>query len=102
MKMAEKEKFYSLGRSQTAQHKRNAQLKIWENSETNKQPEFILPSRLNPKVKFGDSVVFLAAAQSGDVEEVERLILEEGADVNSQNKDGLTSLHQVSGSHADL
>ena len=96
MKMAEKEKFYSLGRSQTAQHKRNAQLKIWESSDTNKQPEFIVPSRLTPKVKFGDSVVFLAAAQSGDIEEVERLVLEEGADVNSQNKDGLTSLHQVS------
>ena len=93
----EKEKFYgSLGaRSQTASSKRNAQLKIWDKSETNKQSETIKPSRLNPKVQFGDNVVFLAAAQSGDIEEVERLV-KEGADVNTVNADGLTALHQVS------
>lgn len=93
--MADKEKLHSLGRSEAAVHERNAQLKGWQNSETNKQPNFILPSRKSPRVKFEDNVVFLAAAQSGDLEEVERLATEEGADVNSVNKDGLTALHQV-------
>ena len=93
----DKEKFYStMGvRSQTAASKRNAQLKNWDKSVTNKQSDIIKPSRLQPRVQFGDSVVFLAAAQSGDIEEVERL-LQEGADVNAVNSDGLTGLHQVS------
>ena len=46
-------------------------------------------------IKFGPSVVFMAAAHSGDTEEVRRLVLSEGANINSANKDGLTSLHQV-------
>ena len=91
-----KEKFYGLGRSHTALQKRTQQLKAWEKSETNKQPEYVVPSRQIPKVKFGDSVVFLAAVQGADYEEVERLIVEESADVNYINKDGLTALHQVS------
>ena len=95
MKMAGKEKFYDV-HSNTAAHKRLTQLKEWENSETNKQPSTVLPSRLNPTIKFGDSVIFQAAAHSGDIEEVERLVLKKGADVNSVNKDGLTALHQVS------
>lgn len=96
MKMATgKEKFYSVGRSEVASQKRSQQLQVWEKSETNKEPDYIVASRQTPKVKFGDNVVFLAAAQSGDSEEVERLIVEEGADVNSVNKDGLTALHQV-------
>lgn len=96
MKMATgKEKFYSVGRSEVASQKRTQQLQVWEKSETNKEPEYIVSSRQTPKVKFGDNVIFLAAAQSGDSEEVERLIVEEGADVNSVNKDGLTALHQV-------
>ena len=93
--MADKERLHSLGRSEAAVHQRNAQLKNWTTSETNKQPDYILASRKSPRVKFDDSVVFLAAAQSGDLEEVERLVTEEGADVNSINKDGLTALHQV-------
>ena len=96
MKMATgKEKFDSVGGSEVASQKRSQQLQVWEKSETNKEPEYIVSSRQTPKVKFGDNVIFLAAAQSGDSEEVERLIVEEGADVNSVNKDGLTALHQV-------
>ncbi len=93
--MAGKEKFYDSGHSNTAAHKRVTQLREWESSETNKQPSTVLPSRVVPTIKFGDNVVFLAAAHSGDEEEVDRLVLEEGADVNSVNKDGLTALHQV-------
>ena len=93
--MSGKEKFYGLGRSETAYQKRNQQLQKWEKSVTNKEPAYISSKRKRPRVKFGESVVFLAAAQSGDLEEVERLITEEKADVNSVNKDGLTALHQV-------
>ena len=93
--MADKERLHSLGRSVAAVEQRNAQLKGWQSGDTNKQPEYILASRKNPRVKFEDNVVFLAAAQSGDLEEVERLVSEEGADVNSVSKDGLTALHQV-------
>ena len=93
--MATKEKFYGVMKTQAAFQKRNAQLQVWEKSDTNKEPDHIAPKRLRPRVKFGDSVIFLAAVQSGDYEEVERLIQEEGADVSSVNKDGLTALHQV-------
>ncbi|XP_064397691.1 protein phosphatase 1 regulatory subunit 12A-like isoform X3 [Halichondria panicea] len=91
----DKEKFYTAmgGRSVSAASKRSTQMRNWDSSATNKESESIKPSRLVPKVQFGDSVVFLAAAQSGDVEEVERL-LTEGADVNAINSDGLTGLHQ--------
>ena len=95
VKMSGKEKFYGLGRSATAGQKRNQQLEQWEKSATNKEPSYVASRRKNPRVRFGESVVFLAASQSGDVEEVERLLTEEGADVNSVNKDGLTALHQV-------
>lgn len=96
VKMSGKEKFYDSGTSSTAAQKRVEQLKAWETSVTNKQPSTVLPTRRVPTIKFGESVVFLAAAHSGDTEEVERLIHEEGADVNFVNKDGLTALHQVS------
>ncbi len=92
----DKEKFYSAmgGRSVSAVSKRSTQMRNWDYSATNKESDAIKPSRLVPKVQFGEGVVFLAAAQSGDVEEVERL-LTEGADVNAINSDGLTGLHQV-------
>ena len=90
-----KEKFYGLGRGATAGQKRNQQLEDWEKSATNKEPSHISSRRQRPRVRFGESVVFLAASQSGDVEEVERLLSEEKADINSVNKDGLTALHQV-------
>lgn len=88
------EKFTTV--SVSAIHKRITQLKEWENSETNKMSGVILPSRRVPTIKFSDNVVFLAAAHSGDTEEVERLVKKDGADLNSVNKDGLTALHQVS------
>lgn len=93
--MSGKEKYLGLGRGATAGQKRNQQLESWEKSVTNKEPSHISSSRLQPRVRFGESVVFLAACQSGDVEEVERLLTEEKADINSVNKDGLTALHQV-------
>ena len=93
--MSAKEKFYGLGRNETAFQKRHQQLQKWEGSQTNKEPIFISSKRKQSRVKFGESVVFLAAVQSGDMKEVERLISDEKADVNSVNKDGLTSLHQV-------
>lgn len=93
--MAGIEKFYDNGQSSSAAQKRAVQLKDWENSATNKQPSTVVASRLKPTIKFADSVVFLAAAHSGDTVEVEKLVLNEGADVNSVNKDGLTALHQV-------
>lgn len=92
--MAGKERFTGL--SVSSIQKRMVQLKEWEGSETNKMPGTVLPSRRTPTIKFPDNVVFLAAAHSGDTEEVERLVKKEGADVNSVNKDGLTALHQVS------
>ena len=93
--MAGKEKFHGLSNALSNAQKRLDQLRSWESSETNKQPNTVKASRRVPTIKFGDSVVFLAAAHSGDTDEVERLVRKEGANVNSVNKDGLTALHQV-------
>ena len=93
--MSGKEKFHGLGRGASAGQKRNQQLEQWERSVTNKEPSYISTKRKRPKVKFGESVIFLAASQSGDIDEVDRLLTEEKADINSVNKDGLTALHQV-------
>jgi ankyrin repeat protein len=92
--MSGKEEFHGLGRGASAGEKRNQQLQSWEKSVTNKEPAHVSSSRLQPRVRFGESVVFLAACQSGDVDEVERLLSEDKADINSVNKDGLTALHQ--------
>lgn len=93
-----KEKMYGLGlnRSKAAEDKRADQLKKWERSDTNKQPEYIVSSRVKPRVRFADNVIFMAAVQSGDIEEVERMVAEVDTVVNSVNDDGLTALHQVS------
>ena len=93
--MAGKKAEFLLGNAVSSSLKRQEQIKAWENSETSKQPSTILPSRRVPSVKFGDNVVFFAATHSGDLDEVERLVRYEGADVNFVNKDGLTALHQV-------
>lgn len=96
MATVEKEKFHgATGKTEQAFQKRNEQLKKWEKSETNRQPASIAPSRQRPRVRFGDNIVFLAAAASGDLEDVETLVKEKGADVNCHSKDGLTALHQV-------
>ncbi|KAL5475572.1 hypothetical protein EMCRGX_G025402 [Ephydatia muelleri] len=96
MATVEKEKFHgATGKTEQAFQKRNEQLKKWEKSETNRQPASIAPSRQRPRVRFGDNIVFLAAAASGDLEDVETLVKEKGADVNCHSKDGLTALHQA-------
>lgn len=94
--MAGIERFYDTGPSSSSAQKRLIQLKDWEHSETNKQPSTVLPTRRVPKIKFDSGVVFLAAAHSGEVEEVENLVRNEGANVDEANDDGLTALHQVS------
>ena len=84
------------GKSEQALQKRNEQRKKWDMSETSRQPATIAQSRQKPRVKFSENIVFLAAAASGDLEDVETLVKAKGADVNCHSKDGLTALHQVS------
>lgn len=72
---------------------RHDQIKRWEDSDTNREPD--APRLRVKRVKFQDGCVFLAACSSGDREEVKNL-LERGADINTANVDGLTALHQVS------
>ncbi|XP_076817120.1 protein phosphatase 1 regulatory subunit 12B-like isoform X2 [Clavelina lepadiformis] len=76
----------------TAKEKRNEQLKRWENSVTDVESPVL--QNLKPKVKFNDGAVFLAACSSGDLNEVQ-ILLENGADINFANIDGLTALHQA-------
>lgn len=77
----------------SAQFKREEQLKRWEDSDTNKEPSS--PKQKTRKIKFSAGCVFLAACAAGDKTEVEKL-LEKDADINTANVDGLTALHQVS------
>lgn len=79
-------------RSNSALFKRADQLKRWENSDTNREP--VYPKQSSRKIKFSSGCVFLAACAAGDKDEVLRL-LENGADINTANVDGLTALHQV-------
>ena len=85
---------YGVGLSPSAWEKRNKQLQNWETSDTNRQPTYPLPSRKS-RVHFSKDVMFLAAVNAGDEEEVERLLTEEGADINCRNNDGLSAVHQV-------
>lgn len=71
---------------------RAEQLERWEKSETNSQPAE--PKRPS-KIRFNIGTVFLAACDQFDRECVIEL-LEQGADINTVNIDGLTALHQVS------
>jgi protein phosphatase 1 regulatory subunit 12A len=80
-------------RNSSALCKRAEQLKRWEESDTNR--ESVEPK--NPskrKIQFSSGCIFLAACVAGDKEEVERL-LDDGADIDTSNVDGLTALHQV-------
>lgn len=79
-------------RSSSALFKRAEQLKRWEQSDTNREPA--QPRQIARKIKFSADCVFLAACAAGDKEEVIRL-LQKGADINTGNVDGLTSLHQA-------
>ncbi|XP_046845850.1 protein phosphatase 1 regulatory subunit 12B-like isoform X1 [Xenia sp. Carnegie-2017] len=72
--------------------KRQEQLQRWNQSETAREPVY-KPTKRNI-VNFDDGTVFLSAASAGDLEEVKKL-LQKGSDVNYQNSDGLTALHQA-------
>ena len=87
---------YGVGLSVSAVAKRGKQLAAWETSETNRLPSYPLPRRTNKRrVKFSKEVMFLAAVASGDEDEAERLLNEEGVEINCRNSDGLTAVHQV-------
>lgn len=79
-------------RASNALQKRQESLKRWTKSET--ALESSDTSRKKTKIQFSLGTVFLSAVSSGDVEEVKNL-LAKGADINHQNVDGLTALHQV-------
>ncbi|XP_078500299.1 protein phosphatase 1 regulatory subunit 12B isoform X2 [Lissotriton helveticus] len=80
-------------RAESARARRAEQLRRWRGSEAaSAAPEESGERR--PRVRFEDGAVFLAACSSGDTEEVKRL-LARGADINTANVDGLTSLHQA-------
>ena len=80
--------------SKNALWRREEQLRCWNTSETNSASSTPRDRQLSA-VKFNDSCVFLAACSSADTKEVTWL-LGRGADINTANVDGLTSLHQVS------
>ncbi|XP_032241225.2 protein phosphatase 1 regulatory subunit 12A isoform X4 [Nematostella vectensis] len=79
-------------RASNALQKRQDSLRRWKGSETDRQP--VDRSRKKPKIQFNSGIVFLSAVSSGDVDEVKKL-LAKGADINYQNVDGLTALHQA-------
>lgn len=74
--------------------KRAEQLKRWEESDTNRAAPTPRHEH-GRRIKFSSGCVFLAACLSGDKDEVVQL-LDQGADINTANVDGLTALHQVS------
>lgn len=80
-------------RGNTAVSKRAEQLKRWEESQTAREPEHP-KNKAGRRIKFSSGCVFLAACMSGDKDEVLRL-LDQGADIDTANIDGLTALHQV-------
>lgn len=79
-------------RASNALFKRQEQLQRWKQSETAREP-IVKPTKRN-KLKFDDGTVFLSAVSAGDLDEVKKLLLK-GSDVNYQNIDGVTALHQV-------
>ena len=79
-------------RAGNALQKRQEALKRWKGSETDREPPD--RSRKKTKIKFSSGTVFLSAISSGDVDEVKKLLAKD-ADINFQNVDGLTALHQV-------
>ncbi|XP_026471377.1 protein phosphatase 1 regulatory subunit 12C isoform X7 [Ctenocephalides felis] len=79
-------------RSSSALFKRAEQLKRWEESETNREPP--VPKHNSRRIKFSSGCVFLAACAAGDKDEVLKM-LDQGADIDTANVDGLTALHQA-------
>uniref|UniRef100_A0A2M4AVE3 Putative myosin phosphatase dmbs-l n=1 Tax=Anopheles triannulatus TaxID=58253 RepID=A0A2M4AVE3_9DIPT len=82
-------------RNTSAQFKRAEQLKRWEESDMAKQASGIPKSPSLRRIQFTPGCIFLAACDAGDKDEVEYL-LQDGADIDTANVDGLTALHQVS------
>ncbi|ALC43258.1 Mbs [Drosophila busckii] len=80
-------------RNNSAMMKRAEQLKRWEESDTNRAAP-VPRNEPGRRIKFSSGCVFLAACLSGDKEEVIQLI-DQGADINTANVDGLTALHQA-------
>uniref|UniRef100_A0A6P4EAH1 Protein phosphatase 1 regulatory subunit 12B-like n=1 Tax=Drosophila rhopaloa TaxID=1041015 RepID=A0A6P4EAH1_DRORH len=80
-------------RNNSAMMKRAEQLKRWEESDTNRAAPTPRHEH-GRRIKFSSGCVFLAACLSGDKDEVIQL-LDQGADINTANVDGLTALHQV-------
>ncbi|XP_017135243.1 protein phosphatase 1 regulatory subunit 12B isoform X9 [Drosophila miranda] len=78
-------------RNNSAMMKRAEQLKRWEESDTNRAAPTPRPGR---RIKFSSGCVYLAACLSGEKDEVMQL-LDQGADINTANVDGLTALHQA-------
>ena len=79
-------------RASNAIQKRQESLRRWLNSETAQESSD--RSRKRTKIQFSLGTVLLSAVSSGDVDEVKKF-LAKGADINHQNVDGLTALHQV-------
>uniref|UniRef100_A0A182FCA1 ANK_REP_REGION domain-containing protein n=1 Tax=Anopheles albimanus TaxID=7167 RepID=A0A182FCA1_ANOAL len=85
-------------RNTSAQFKRAEQLKRWEESDMAKQASGIPKSPSLRRIQFTPGCIFLAACDAGDKDEVEYL-LQDGADIDTANVDGLTALHQCSPTH---
>uniref|UniRef100_A0A2M4BA57 Protein phosphatase 1 regulatory subunit 12a isoform x6 n=1 Tax=Anopheles marajoara TaxID=58244 RepID=A0A2M4BA57_9DIPT len=81
-------------RNTSAQFKRAEQLKRWEESDMAKQASGIPKSPSLRRIQFTPGCIFLAACDAGDKDEVEYL-LQDGADIDTANVDGLTALHQA-------
>lgn len=79
-------------RAINALQKRQESLRKWKTSETAR--ESTDRSNKRTKIKFSLGTVFLSAVSAGDVDEVKKL-LGRNNDINYQNVDGLTALHQV-------
>lgn len=79
-------------RASNALQKRQESLRRWKDSETARESTERSLKRI--RIKFSQGTVFLSAVSAGDVEEVKKL-LAKNCDINHQNVDGLTALHQV-------
>ena len=76
-------------RSNSALMERAEQVKRWRESIISVEPESW--RRSSRRIRFSDSCVFLAACGAGDIQEVKTL-LEEGADIDTDNVHMITSI----------
>lgn len=84
-------------RNNTAMSKRAEQLRRWEESDTAREPSYP-KNEAGRRIKFSSGCVFLAACASGERDDVLQQ-LQQGADIDTANTDGLTALHQVCSVH---